>query len=46
VDPGNGTAPAVRPDLRARWVTETTAEENHGAERKVEATVEPDQDKK
>jgi len=32
--PGNGTASAVRLNLRARWVTETTAEEDLGTERK------------
>jgi hypothetical protein len=36
---GRDFASAVRPNLRAKWVTETTAEEDHGTERKVEATV-------
>jgi hypothetical protein len=45
VDPGKWIASAVRLNPRTRWVTETTAEENHGTERKVEATVDPDQNK-
>jgi hypothetical protein len=45
VDSGKRIASAVRLNLRARWVTETTAEENHGTERKVEATVDPDQNR-
>jgi len=28
-------------EMMARWVTETTAEESHGTERKVEATIDP-----
>jgi hypothetical protein len=43
VDAHRNCAPFLNP--RTKWVTETTAEENHGMERKVEATVDPDQNK-